>query len=105
VWCFLFDGSCKEKKAVKPSYFLLILALALGCCTQAPTPTPVPIATWIAEGVPEDLVISYSSSGLAGAHSVTINADGTVSSTLMVFEGPGSLAANGISKISQDELK
>jgi hypothetical protein len=104
-------------KRYQIAWFIFIafcLALSTGCTgpfqtsnmpTNTPTPTSVPLATWIAEGVPEDLVISYSSSGLAGTHSVTINADGIVSSTLMVLDWTGSLAANGTSEISQDELK
>jgi hypothetical protein len=41
--------------------FVLVLVLA-GCLAPTPsipTPTPVPIATWVAQGIPSDLIITY----------------------------------------------
>jgi hypothetical protein len=62
--------------------FVLVLVLA-GCLAPTPsipTPTPVPIATWVAQGIPSDLVILYTDFiPFSWGHHATIqiSADGT----------------------------
>lgn len=85
--------------------------------TQGPIPTAVPIATWVAEGVPEDTIIKYRFeygllvpvSQLYGDQLITavdkvIAADGTVTFTWQL-NGPGKSRIIERGQVSQDELK
>jgi hypothetical protein len=89
----------------------LILAMPLlsGCTMgtpPSPSPTPVPIATWIAQGIPDDTVIDYGwgyvSSQSAGGY-VTIIADGAVTSESWLTIPQDVERRQG--QISQDELE
>jgi hypothetical protein len=79
-------------------------ALILGACM---TPTPVPIATWVAQGVPEDTVIRYGFSEPLEALSVdvVITANGVFTVTEQ-FGGRGSSdITQSTGQFQQDELR
>ena len=75
--------------------------------TSPPTPTPVPIATWVAQGVPEDTVINceVQQTFRGDDASVTITADGTVNSVITTHDIYPPATAQGTGRISQDEVK
>jgi hypothetical protein len=90
-------------RALMIAAFGSILVLA-GCA--APPPTPVLIATWVAQGIPSDLVIEYSgTNGVADLDlDVRIKADGSTtyhSSTYHRLTTPGQHAG----KLTTDALK
>ena len=73
--------------------------------TPGPTPTPVPIATWVAQSIPNDLSITYSTSGgyKLGDRVIRIAADGSASDTH--YPAYGEPLKQFAGKLSPDTLR
>jgi hypothetical protein len=92
-------------RALMIAAFGSVVILA-GSLTPTPTPlpiqAPVPIATWVAQGIPSDLVVTYhyDVSLLDGQDDIRITADGSAT-----YRTPSKLPGQFAGKLSPDALK